>query len=114
MCPHGVDHDAQPQLRVDRAAPAVSGPLQRVRVIDIATLFAGPTAATVLADYGASVIKVEHPRGDPVRNHGFSKVAVGSDGEKPESGVCRCGGATGFDLYAFDEEEEGGVCRAGD
>lgn len=76
MCPHGVDHDAQPQLRVDRAAPAVSGPLQGVRVIDIATLFAGPTAATVLADYGASVIKVEHPRGDPVRNHGFSKDGV--------------------------------------
>ena len=41
-------------------------------------------------------------------------VAVGADGEKPESGVCRCGGAAGLDLYAFDEEGEGGVCRAGD
>ena len=54
----------------------MSGPLQGVRVIDIATLFAGPTAATVLADYGASVIKVEHPRGDPVRDHGYSKDGV--------------------------------------
>ena len=54
-----------------------SGPLEGIRVIDIATLFAGPTAATILADYGASVIKVEHPRGDrhrhPVRDHGFAK-----------------------------------------
>ena len=41
-------------------------------------------------------------------------VAVGADGEKPESGVCRCEGTAGFDLYAFDEEGEGGVCRAGD
>ena len=45
-------------------------------MIDIATLFAGPTAATILADYGASVIKVEHPRGDPVRDHGHSKDGV--------------------------------------
>ncbi|MCQ3802726.1 MAG: CoA transferase [bacterium] len=52
------------------------GPLDGVRVIDIATLFAGPMAATMLADYGASVIKVEHPRGDPVRNHGHSKDGV--------------------------------------
>ena len=52
------------------------GPLQGVQVIDVATLFAGPTAATILADYGASVIKVEHPRGDPVRDHGHSKGGV--------------------------------------
>ncbi len=54
----------------------MNGPLQGVRVVDIATLFAGPTAATILADYGASVIKVEHPRGDPVRDHGLSKDGV--------------------------------------
>lgn len=45
-------------------------------MIDIATLFAGPMAATLLADYGASVIKVEHPRGDPVRDHGYAKDGV--------------------------------------
>ena len=53
-----------------------SGPLDGVGVIDIATLFAGPMAATLLADYGASVIKVEHPRGDPVRDHGYAKDGV--------------------------------------
>jgi formyl-CoA transferase len=48
-----------------------------LRVLDVATLFAGPLAATLLGDYGADVVKVEHPvRGDPVRNHGASKDGV--------------------------------------
>lgn len=48
--------------------------LEGLRVIDAATLFAGPTAATMLADFGAQVVKIEHPRkGDPVRGHGYSK-----------------------------------------
>ncbi|MEU5839860.1 CoA transferase [Streptomyces diacarni] len=51
--------------------------LAGVKVLDIATLFAGPLAATLLADYGADVTKVEHPRGDPVRSHGASKDGVG-------------------------------------
>lgn len=52
------------------------GPLTGVRVIDAATLFAGPLAATLLGDFGADVIKVEHPRGDAVRNHGYTKGGV--------------------------------------
>ena len=47
-----------------------------VRIIDAATLFAGPLAAMFLGDFGADVIKVEHPRGDPVRTHGHSKDGV--------------------------------------
>ena len=48
--------------------------LAGLRVIDAATLFAGPTAATMLADFGAYVVKIEHPKkGDPVRGHGYSK-----------------------------------------
>nr|WP_218882812.1 CoA transferase [Spinactinospora alkalitolerans] len=47
-------------------------------VLDIATLFAGPMAATMLGDFGAEVIKVEHPaKGDPVRTHGAAKDGVG-------------------------------------
>lgn len=34
-------------------------------------LFAAPLAATVLADFGADVIKVEHPSGDPLRRFGW-------------------------------------------
>jgi formyl-CoA transferase len=52
--------------------------LENIKVIDIATLFAGPMAATMLADFGAEVIKIEHPKnGDPVRTHGSSKNGVG-------------------------------------
>ncbi|MBI3965037.1 MAG: CoA transferase [Chloroflexi bacterium] len=47
--------------------------LTGLKVIDCATLFAGPMIATMLGDFGAEVIKVEHPRGDPVRGHGFAK-----------------------------------------
>lgn len=58
-------------------APA-SGPLTGLRVLDLATLFAGPLAATLLGDFGAEVIKVEHPtRPDPSRGHGPSKNGVG-------------------------------------
>ena len=51
--------------------------LQSVKVIDAATLFAGPLLATMMADMGADVIKVEHPKGDPVRDHGASKNGIG-------------------------------------
>jgi crotonobetainyl-CoA:carnitine CoA-transferase CaiB-like acyl-CoA transferase len=53
------------------------GALSGLRVLDVATLFAGPLAATMLGDFGAEVIKIEHPRGDPVRGHGASKNGVG-------------------------------------
>ena len=54
--------------------PALAG----LRVIDASTLFAGPLAATMLADYGADVVKIEHPtRGDPARTHGHAKDGVG-------------------------------------
>jgi crotonobetainyl-CoA:carnitine CoA-transferase CaiB-like acyl-CoA transferase len=52
-------------------------PLDGITVVDAATLFAGPLAATVLGDFGAEVIKVEHPKGDPSRSHGYAKDGVG-------------------------------------
>nr|WP_205616334.1 CoA transferase [Streptomyces harenosi] len=49
-----------------------------LRVLDLATLFAGPLAATMLGDFGAEVVKVEHPaKPDPSRGHGPSKNGVG-------------------------------------
>ena len=53
-----------------------SGPLQGLKVVEAATLFAGPLAATILADFGAEVIKLEHPNGDPIRNHGHQKDGI--------------------------------------
>ncbi|MEM3470305.1 MAG: CoA transferase [Thermoproteota archaeon] len=43
-------------------------PLEGLRVLDVATILAGPVTATFLADFGAEVIKVELPgKGDPTR-----------------------------------------------
>ncbi len=51
--------------------------LSGITVVDAATLFAGPLAATILGDYGADVIKIEHPaKGDPSRGHGPSRDGV--------------------------------------
>jgi len=51
-------------------------PLEGIRVVDAASLFAGPVIATMLADYGADVIKVEHPSGDNLRKLGWQKNGV--------------------------------------
>ncbi len=47
------------------------GPLHGLRVIDMATVVAGPGAARHLADFGATVVKVEPPRGDSTRSMGW-------------------------------------------
>ena len=51
--------------------------LTGVSVLDISNLIAGPGISTNLADFGADVIKVEHPKiGDYIRNWGHSKNEV--------------------------------------
>ena len=56
---------------------AVRGPLAGVRVVDVSTILAGPLCCQLLGDFGADVIKVEHPRkGDGMRGHGPSKDGV--------------------------------------
>ncbi len=46
-------------------------PLAGVRVIDVGTFLAGPYAASIMGEFGAEVIKVEHPiSGDPMRRFG--------------------------------------------
>lgn len=56
-----------------------AGPLQGLIVIDASTVVAGPLAAALLGDYGARVIKVEHPKtGDSARHLGRPYEGLGS------------------------------------
>ena len=55
---------------------AQKGPLAGLRVLDLSSLYAGPLIATTLGDFGADVIKIEHPRGDDARRWGLSKDGV--------------------------------------
>ena len=54
------------QLKTERQLP-----LSGVRVIDVGNFLAGPYAASMLGEFGAEVLKVEHPiAGDPMRRFG--------------------------------------------
>ncbi|MER7692152.1 CoA transferase [Streptomyces sp. NPDC097610] len=79
------------------------GPLAGLRVVDAATLAAGPLIATWLGEYGADVIKVEQPDGgDPLRQWGAQKDGVGlmwkSVGRNKRSVTLNLRHGTGRDL----------------
>ncbi len=55
-------------LDSDHNSDSPPRPLTGVRVLELGSLIAGPYAASILAQFGAEVIKVEPPReGDPLR-----------------------------------------------
>ena len=55
-----------------------AGPLQGLRVVEAATLAAGPMVGTALGEFGAEVVKVEAPgSGDPLRTWGDRRDGVG-------------------------------------
>ena len=56
------------------------GPMKGIRVVELGLWIAGPAAAAILADWGAEVIKVEPPEGDPARSALAS--ILGIDGER--------------------------------
>jgi crotonobetainyl-CoA:carnitine CoA-transferase CaiB-like acyl-CoA transferase len=73
----GLFHATMPERHVTRGEIIVAGSsdsnnvgglLEGLLVLDVSSFVAAPAAATVMADYGADVIKIEPPTGDPVRN----------------------------------------------
>lgn len=65
-------------------APAAEGlsSLAGLRVIELGVWVAAPSAAALLADWGADVIKVEAPTGDPMRNV-FGSLGIEDDMPNP-------------------------------
>ena len=71
-----VDHLAphQPLLPSYPLEPQGAGPLAGVRILDLGAFIAGTFAPTILASYGADVVKVEPLDGDPFRIAGLQFV----------------------------------------
>lgn len=86
------------------------GPLDGIRVVEVASFVAGPYAAKLLADYGADVVKVEPPSGDPLRaldpdffdNTNTSKRGVVLDLDTPEGRTELAALAAGADVLVED------------
>lgn len=53
-------------MSLDLSAPQSDTPLQGIKVLELASVLAGPLVGTFLAELGASVVKVEHPKGGDV------------------------------------------------
>ncbi|WP_089721336.1 CaiB/BaiF CoA transferase family protein [Candidatus Entotheonella palauensis] len=88
----------------DNPASPYSGPMSGVRVLDLGVWVAGPFAATLLADFGAEVIKIERPGlGDPMRYRGTMESAAAHwcmDGRNKKSMTLDLSTERGQDILA--------------
>ncbi len=94
------------ERKADRPAESDRLPMSGVRVIDVGTFLAGPFAASLLGEFGAEVLKVEHPiAGDPMRRFGTATkrhdatLAWLSEGRNKKSVTIDLRQAKGVELF---------------
>ncbi|GAC1399598.1 MAG: CaiB/BaiF CoA-transferase family protein [Mycobacterium sp.] len=59
----------------------MAGPMEGIKVVELGVWVAGPAAGGILADWGADVVKIEPPEGDPARM--FGRMLGIEDGVSP-------------------------------
>ena len=59
----------------------MAGPLDGIKVVELGVWVAGPAAGGIMADWGADVVKIEPPTGDPGRS--FGRMIGLDDGSSP-------------------------------
>ena len=85
------------------ALEGTAGPLEGVRVVEATTTWAGPMAGCLLADFGATVIKVEHHKGEVIR--ALPPIFPNSNLTLPNETVNRNKKSVTIDLRASEGKE---------
>jgi crotonobetainyl-CoA:carnitine CoA-transferase CaiB-like acyl-CoA transferase len=109
---HGLGGDAGHHRRRAGRSRAVSDagpPLRGLRVLELARILAGPWAGQLLADLGASVVKVESPEGDDTRRWG--PPFIERDGESAAAYFHACNRGKRSVVADFSTDEGRGTVR---
>lgn len=86
-------------------------PLQGITVVELALFVAAPSAARMLSDWGARVIKIESPKGDPMRYMGkLVSMPIDNEEENPAYDQQNAG-KKGIVLNLKSEEGQGAMHR---
>src|ERR1700685_594090 len=77
-----IDEQNEPDEPDEPAQPTGLAALSGLPVVEMGVWVAAPSAGALLADWGADVIKVEPPHGDPMRR-AFGSLGIGQDFPTP-------------------------------